>query len=91
VVGIVVGSARQGAVTGAVAVATLTDVNRFPTAAKAAMAAGVGRRDGRPPPPGGPADPLPAATLKALGDTGGQPASLAELTRKLIEMSRTER
>jgi hypothetical protein len=93
VVGIVVGVSHsgQGAMAGAVPIDSLTDAKRFPTAAKAALAAGIGQRKGRPPDPGGPANPLPQATIDGLGATAGQPPTLAELTRQLGKALETSR
>ena len=86
VVGIVVATTarRGGGITAAVAVSTFTDRGRFPKAASAATAAGVGRGEGgHPPAAGSAADHLPAWTFKTLGAPSGQAQSLADLAHLL--------
>jgi protease YdgD len=64
--------------TGAIDISVMTDLARFPVAGRAALAAGVGVRAGRPPAPGWPAAPGPAATMAQLGTPpGASPAALA--------------
>ncbi len=85
VVGIVIATTARmgGGVTAAVAVSSLTDANRFPKAAHAAIEAGVGRGEGHPPVAGSPADPVPAWTFNELGAPAGHAKSLADLARLL--------
>lgn len=86
VVGIVVATTRRvDGQTVAVPIASLRNSGRFPRAAKAAAAAGVGQGAARPPMAGGTVAQGPVATVKALGASPGQSASWGELTRLLAK------
>lgn len=84
VVGLVTASTRRiGGTTLAVPIASVTDEARYPKAAQAAKAAGVGQNGAKPPAAGGVVPPAPMATLKALGAIAADKDPMAALTRLL--------
>jgi V8-like Glu-specific endopeptidase len=73
-----------GTQTGSVALSNFSDVTHFPLAARAALAAGLGRPGGHAPDAGSPASALPVKTMAALGDEG-RPATMAALKKRLAD------
>jgi protease YdgD len=86
-IGITIAVQGNGHATWAVSIAaaSFADHDRFPQAVALLQAAAVGRGPGHPPSPGGPADPLPVSTIRALDPNGTSPPSFARLRELLAK------